>query len=106
MRLARVTLIWALLAAAVFVPIAAAAASPLLEWRGPVYILAGFAGIIALWLMLGQPLLIAGYLPGLSTYRGRRTHHWIGGTLVVAVVIHVGGLWITSPPDLMDGILF
>src|SRR5262245_4367706 len=57
---------------AVFVPIAAAAASPLLEWRGPVYILAGFAGMIALGFMLVQPLLIAGYLPGLSAYRGRR----------------------------------
>ena len=97
MRLARVTLIWALLAAAVFVPIAAAAASPLLAWRDPIYILAGFAGIMALGLMLVQPLLIAGYLPGLSAYRGRRAHHWIGGALVVAVVIHVGGLWITSP---------
>jgi predicted ferric reductase len=106
MRLARVALIWAALATAVCVPIAAAAASPLLAWRGPVYILAGFAGIIALWLMLVQPLLIAGYLPGLSAYRGRRTHHWIGGALVVAVVIHVGGLWITSPPDMIDALLF
>jgi predicted ferric reductase len=106
MRLARVTLIWALLAAAVFVPIAAAAASPLLQWRGPVYILAGFAGIIALGLMLVQPLLIAGYLPGLSAYRGRRVHLWTGGALVVAVVIHVGGLWITSPPDMIDALLF
>ena len=86
MRLARVTLIWAVLAAAIFVPIAAAAASHLLEWRGPVYIVAGFAGIIALGLMLVQPLLIAGYLPGLSAYRGRRAHHWIGVALVVAVV--------------------
>ena len=106
MRLARVTLIWALLAAAVFVPIAAAAASPLLEWRGPVYILAGFAGIIALGLMLVQPLLIGGYLPGLSAYRGRRVHHWVGGALVVAVVVHVGGLWFTSPPDMIDALLF
>jgi predicted ferric reductase len=106
MRLARVALIWAALATAVCVPIVAAAASPLLAWRGPVYILAGFAGIIALWLMLVQPLLIAGYLPGLSAYRGRRTHHWIGGALVVAVVIHVGGLWITSPPDMIDALLF
>src|SRR4051794_24838793 len=106
MRLARLTLIWALLAAAIFVPIAFAAASPLLEWRGPVYILAGFAGIIALGLVLVQPLLIAGYLPGLSAYRGRRTHHWIGGALVVAVVIHVGGLWITSPPDMIDALTF
>ncbi len=106
MRLARVTLIWALLAAAIFVPIAAAAASPLLEWRGPVYIVAGFAGIIALGLMLVQPLLIGGYLPGLQAYRGRRAHRWIGGALVVAVVIHVGGLWITSPPDMIDALLF
>jgi predicted ferric reductase len=51
-----------------------------------------------------QPLLIAGYLPGLSGYRGRRVHHWIGGALVVAIVIHVGGLWITSPPDMIDAL--
>ena len=98
------TLIWAALAAAICVPIAAAAASPLLAWRGPVYILAGFAGIIALGLVLVQPLLIGGYLPGLSG--GRRAHRWIGGTLVLAVVVHVGGLWITSPPDMIDALLF
>ena len=106
MRLARVALIWVALAAAIGVPIAAAAASPLIAWRGPVYILAGFAGIVALGLMLFQPLLIAGYLPGLPAYRGRRAHQWIGGTLVVAVVIHVGGLWITSPPDMIDALTF
>ena len=100
------TLIWAALAAAVCVPIAAAASSPLLEWRGPVYILAGFAGIAGLGLMLVQPLLIAGYLPGLQAYRGRRVHRWIGGALVLAVVVHVGGLWITSPPDMIDALLF
>ncbi|MBX9772771.1 MAG: ferric reductase-like transmembrane domain-containing protein [Xanthobacteraceae bacterium] len=106
MRLARAALIWALLAAAIVVPIAAAAASPLLEWRGPVYIAACFAGIVALGLMLVQPLLVGGYLPGLPAYCGRRAHHWIGGALVVAVVIHVGGLWITSPPDMADALLF
>jgi predicted ferric reductase len=104
--MARATLIWALLAAAIFVPIVAAAASPQLEWRGPVYIVAGFAGIFALGLLLVQPLLIGGYLPGLQGYRGRRAHHWIGGALVVAVMIHVGGLWITSPPDMIDALLF
>src|SRR3954469_8403693 len=106
MRLAQATLIWAALAAAICLPIAFAAASPLLEWRDPVYILAGFAGIIALGVVLVQPLLIGGYLPGLSTYRGRRAHHWMGGALVVAVVIHVGGLWITSPPDMIDALTF
>src|SRR5262245_15190253 len=99
MRSARVALIWAALAAAICVPIAAAATSSLLEWRGPVYVLAGFAGIVGLGFLLLQPLLAGGYLPGLSAYRGRRAHHWIGGALVVLVVIHVGGLWITSPPD-------
>jgi predicted ferric reductase len=104
--LAQVSLIWVALAAAVCIPVAAAAASPLLAWRGPVYILAGFAGIIALGVMLLQPLLIGGYLPGLSARIGRRAHHWIGGTLVVAIVIHVGGLWITSPPDMIDALTF
>ena len=106
MRLAKATLIWAVLAAAIAVPVALAATSDLLEWRGPVYIVAGFAGIIALGLMLVQPLLIGGYLPGLPAHRGRRAHHWIGGALVVAVVIHVEGLWITSPPDMIDALLF
>jgi MYXO-CTERM domain-containing protein len=104
--LARTILIWVAIAAAVCVPLAAAAASPLLAWRGPIYILAGFAGIIGLGLMLFQPVLIGGYLPGLSARVGRRAHRWIGGALVVAVVIHVGGLWITSPPDMIDALTF
>jgi predicted ferric reductase len=106
MRLARAALIWIALATAICVPIALAATSPQLAWRGPVYILAGFSGIVALGLMLVQPLLIAGYLPGLSAYRGRRVHHWIGGALVVAIVVHVAGLWITSPPDMIDALLY
>jgi ferric reductase like protein len=104
MRLARVVLIWAALAFAIGVPIVAAAFSPLLEWRGPIYILACFAGIVALGLVLIQPLLIAGYLPGLSGRLGRRAHLWIGGALVAAIVVHVIGLWITSPPDMIDAL--
>src|SRR3954453_12316143 len=101
-RSARAPLIWLALALAICVPIVLAATSPQLAWRGPVYILAGFAGIVALGLMLVQPLLISGYLPGLSAFRGRRVHQWIGGALVAAIVIHVAGLWITSPPDMID----
>lgn len=103
---ARTILIWVVLAAAIGVPIALAATSEQLAWRGPIYILAGFAGIIALGLMLFQPLLIGGYLPSLSGRAGRRVHHWIGGALVVAVVVHVIGLWITSPPDMIDALTF
>src|SRR3954465_12389126 len=106
MKVARVTLIWAALVVAVCVPIVAAAASPQLEWRGPVYILAGFAGIVGLGLLLVQPLLAGGYLPGLSAYRSRRVHHWVGGAVVLAGVIPVGGLWITSPPDMIDALTF
>jgi hypothetical protein len=88
------------------VPLAAAATSPLLAWRQPVYIAAGLAGVIAMALMLLQPLLAGGHLPGLPALRadadctaGRRL-------LIAAVVVHVAGLWITSPPDVIDALLF
>ncbi|WP_299809461.1 ferric reductase-like transmembrane domain-containing protein [uncultured Roseibium sp.] len=105
-RRARAVLIWAVLAAALLVPLAAAVASPLLQWRQPVYIAAGFAGIIAMGLLLLQPLLAGGALPGLAGVRGRRIHRWTGGLLVAVVIAHVGGLWITSPPDVIDALLF
>ncbi len=102
----RPVLIWALLILAIAVPIALAAVSPQLAWRRPVYIAAGFAGIAAMALLLIQPLLAAGYLAGLRGPRGRRAHRWTGGLLVLAVVVHVAGLWITSPPDAVDALLF
>src|ERR1700741_4022334 len=105
MRLARGALIWAALVVAICVPIALAATSDLLAYRGAVYVVAGFAGIFALGLVLVQPLLIGGYLPGLPGYRGRRAHYWIGGALVTAGVVHVGGLWVISPPVLIHALL-
>lgn len=99
------TLIWAALATAIALPIIAAGASPLLAWREPIYILGGLAGVFAMALMLVQPLLVGGYLPGLSAIRSRRVHRVVGGVLVVAVVIHVAALWITSPPDVIDALL-
>jgi len=87
-------------------PIVAAAMSPLLQWRDEIYIAAGLAGVLALALMLLQPLLIGGRLPGLSIHRSRRLHRWVGGMLVVCVVLHVAGLWLTSPPDVIDALLF
>lgn len=102
----RNSVVWSALAIAVAVPIAGAAASPLLAWRDPVYIAAGFSGVIALALLLVQPLLAGGNLPGLSAPRGRLVHRWIGGFLVAAVIIHVATLWLTSPPDVIDALLF
>jgi predicted ferric reductase len=103
---ARAVLIWAAIAAALAVPAAIAAASPLLAWRDPVYIAAGFAGVLAMALLLLQPLLAGGYLPGLPARRGRRLHFWVGLGLVTAVAAHVLGLWLTSPPDVVDALLF
>lgn len=106
MRSVRATLIWAALVIAIAGPIAAAAASPLLAWRDSVYIAGGFAGVVALALLLVQPVLMGGYLPGLAARCGRRLHRWTGSALVVSVAIHVAALWITSPPDMVDALLF
>lgn len=103
---ARSVLVWGALGAAVGIPLALAAMSPLLQWREPIYIAAGFAGIVALALVLVQPLLIAQVLPGLSAYTSRRVHRWVGSGLIAAVIVHVAGLWITSPPDVLDALLF
>ncbi len=99
-------LIWGAVATAIAVPIVAATLSPLLAWREPVYIGACLAGVAGLGLMLLQPLLIGGLLPGFSPYQAQRVHRWTGALLVAAVIIHVAGLWITSPPDVIDALLF
>lgn len=106
MTLTRAILIWAALALVIAVPLALSGVSPLLAWRQPIYIIGGFAGIIALALMLVQPLAVGGYLPGFRGIGGRRLHLWVGVLLVLAVVVHVGALWITSPPDMIDALTF
>ena len=98
--------IWSALAIAVAVPLLATALSPLLAWREPIYIIAGFAGVIALSLLLIQPLLAVGYLPRVSAQRSRFLHRCIGSALVFSVLVHVVGLWLTSPPDVIDALLF
>lgn len=105
MQVARAFLIWAALALAIVVPLAFAATSEYLAFRDPIYIAAGFAGVVALCLALLQPLLASGWLPGLSLLRGRRVHRLVGVLLVVAVIVHVAGLWFTSPPDIEDALL-
>lgn len=102
----RAGLAWAGLAAAIAVPAGFAATSPLLAWRDAVYIAGCLAGVAALALLLLQPLLAGGHLPGLPARRGRAVHAWVGGGLVAAVVLHVAALWVTSPPDVVDALLF
>ncbi|GAW35801.1 ferric reductase like transmembrane component [Roseovarius sp. A-2] len=100
----RAIVIWSALLLAAAIPVIAAGQSPLLAWRSPIYIAAGFAGVIGLVLILLQSLLIGGYLPGLS--QNRRLHRLAGILLVVMVIVHVAGLWITSPPDVIDALTF
>jgi predicted ferric reductase len=104
--MARALLIWTGLGLALIVPLSFAATSEYLAWRDPIYIAAGFAGVLALCLALVQPLLVRGWLPGLRLVRGRRLHRTTGVIMVAAVIIHVVGLWITSPPDIVDALLF
>ncbi|WP_172326999.1 ferric reductase-like transmembrane domain-containing protein [Mangrovicoccus sp. HB161399] len=102
----RTVLAWTGLAAAALLPPALAAASPLLAWRSPVYVMAGFAGVLALVLLLFQPLLAGRLLPGLAPRTARRLHRRLGGLTAALVATHVIGLWITSPPDVIDALLF
>lgn len=98
--------VWAAVLLIVVVPLVLAARSPLLAWRDPVYIAGGFAGIVAMALLLVQPLLATGVLPGLHKIRGRWVHRWTGAALVLCIVVHVAGLWLTSPPDVIDALTF
>lgn len=102
----RTIAIWIAVVAVLIVPVLAASFSPLLAWRNPIYILAGFSGIFAMSVMLIQPLLAARVLPGLDIRLSKRLHRALGLTLIFAVAVHVLALWITSPPDVIDALLF
>lgn len=102
----RAIVIWAGLVVALLAPIIAAAYSPLLQWREAIYIASGFSGIVGMVLLVLQPLLAAGDLPGLTQGISRRIHRATGALLALAVVGHVAGLWITSPPDVIDALTF
>jgi predicted ferric reductase len=102
----RSVLIWGALATALCAPLFATGFSSLLQYRQPIYIIAGFAGIAGLALLLLQPILAGSYLPNISAKRARKIHRVIGIVLVLMVLTHVIGLWITSPPDVIDALLF
>lgn len=98
-------LIWAAVALVAVGPVAIAAASPLQVGRGVAYVTGGMAGVAALALLWLQPLLGAGYLPGVNLAQARRWHRRLGLVLVAAVVLHIGGLFLASPPDTIDALL-
>lgn len=102
----RAALTWLAVTLAIAIPAVLAAQSPLLAWRSAIYIIAGFAGVLGLGLLLLQPLMAAGALPGLTGRRGRAIHGAVGFGVLALVLVHVIGLWVTSPPDMVDALLF
>lgn len=106
MRLLRSLLVWGVILSTILAAHIAAAASPLLAWREPIYIAAGFAGISALCGLLIQPLAAARLLPGVSASHSRALHRWLGGAILLLIALHVAALWVTSPPDVIDALLF
>jgi hypothetical protein len=51
-------------------------------------------------------MLAATLLPGLTPRNARRLHRIVGPAILIGVILHVGGLRITSPPDVIDALLF
>lgn len=92
------------LIAAMATPILLATASPYLSSRGAAYLIGGFAGIAALALLVIQPLLAAGDIPGLAPATSRRRHIQVGTLLALCVAGHIGGLYLTSPEDTLDAL--
>ena len=99
------SLAWTGLLLVMAAPVVIAATSPYLAARDLAYIVGGFAGIVCLSLFVIQPLLAAGYLPGLGFATERRWHRRVGAAIVLCVGLHVGGLYLTSPPDTLDALL-
>lgn len=95
-----VRILWVLLAV---VPVGLAAFSPLLAYRNLPYTVGGFAGIAALSVMLLQPALIVGWLHD-KDRTARRLHKWVGISLLALTLLHVGGLYVTSPADTLDAL--
>ena len=96
---------WGGAVAVTIAPVVIAAFSPYLASRSLPYIVGGFAGVACLSLLFLQPLLAAGYLAGSKGPAGRRWHRWLGAAIVLAVALHVGGLYLASPEDTMDALL-
>ncbi|WP_243694305.1 ferric reductase-like transmembrane domain-containing protein [Shimia isoporae] len=98
-------MLWSLFAIVFVTPLALAGTSPLLAWRSGIYIAASFAGIIAFGLCLLQPLLATAILSVNSPQQARRLHRLTGTVVFSGVLFHISGLWITSPPDVIDALL-
>ncbi|MCY4334028.1 MAG: ferric reductase-like transmembrane domain-containing protein [Litoreibacter sp.] len=96
-------LIWGAIAFLALVPFVAVGFSPQLAWRDAIYIASGFAGVAGLSALLVQPLLAGRYKAlGLKPMKANQLHRFVGLFLLLAVLAHVIGLYVTSPLDVID----
>jgi hypothetical protein len=72
----RAVLIWGLLAACIVIPVGIAATNPLQASRDAMWIAGGMAGVMALALLLVQPLLAAGARRRTRTGSAQRSRSW------------------------------
>ncbi len=100
-----IRLCWFLAGCLIVVPVVIAALNPLQMSRGTSYVVGGLAGVVALSLFLVQPLLAAGFLPGMTLSRQRQWHRWVGASIITLIAMHVVGLYVTSPADIRDALL-
>ena len=105
MRQLRGVLVWAGLGLIMVIPVLLATLSPYLAYRDAIYITAGFSGMVGLALLVLQPLLVSCVLPGFSAIRARSGHRWVGSGILVCILVHIGGLSLTSPMDVMDALM-
>lgn len=81
----------------------AAALSPLQAGRDLTWIAGGLTGVLALGLLVPQGLLATGWIT--TGPRQRRWHRRTAYLLILAVLAHVGGLYLYSPDDILDALL-
>lgn len=98
-------LLWPAITALVVWPVVAAAIDPLQRSRDALWVVGGLAGVVALALLLLQPLLAIGNKTGLQAGSARRWHRRLGMAAGCAVMLHVVALLIYSPEDIWDALL-
>ncbi|MCX8996651.1 ferric reductase-like transmembrane domain-containing protein [Rhizobiaceae bacterium BDR2-2] len=97
--------LWTAVGLVAVLPVAVAAASPLLNGRDAIWIAGGMAGVLALSTLFLQPLFVANRLPGTRGRTGLSWHRLTGAVTLLLVIAHVGGLYIYSPEDIADALL-
>ncbi|MGQ7847254.1 ferric reductase-like transmembrane domain-containing protein [Granulosicoccus sp. 3-233] len=98
-------ILWGAAVCMLVLPLTLAMLSPLQAGREFTYVTGALAGVLALSLLFVQPMLAAGFLPGLGTSRARRWHRRLGLVLLAAVALHILGLYLASPDDMRDALL-